>query len=182
MSWVIWFTGLPGCGKTTIAQLVGTLLEEKGIVVKYLQLDEIRRVVTPNPTYSEEERDIVYASLAYMAKLLAEAGNNVIIDATANNRRYRDLARDQIPHFAEVYVKASIPVCIERESARDAVYSPKKIYKRAGEEGATVPGINVAYEESLDPEIVLDSEKFDPQHNAQVVVDMILDAFVGSGA
>ena len=74
MSWVVWFTGLPGCGKTTIAQGVKARLRDRGIDVKVLELDEIRRVITPEPTYTDEEREVVYASLAYMAKLLSEAG------------------------------------------------------------------------------------------------------------
>jgi len=57
MAWVLWFTGLPGCGKTTIAQLVKMILIEKGLNVKILQLDEIRRIITPQPKYSEEERE-----------------------------------------------------------------------------------------------------------------------------
>jgi adenylylsulfate kinase len=71
MAWVMWFTGLPGCGKTTIAMEVKKRLQERGIEVKILQLDEIRRVITPEPKYTEEERDIVYASLAYMGNILA---------------------------------------------------------------------------------------------------------------
>jgi len=62
MAWVAWFTGLPGCGKTTIAKRVKLNLIEKGIDVKILQLDEIRKSITPKPRYTEEERDIVYAS------------------------------------------------------------------------------------------------------------------------
>jgi len=73
MAWVMWFTGLPGCGKTTIAQRVKAMLSEMGTEVKILQLDEIRKEITPVPRYTEEEREIVYSSLAYMAKLLAEA-------------------------------------------------------------------------------------------------------------
>ena len=108
MAWVVWFTGLPGCGKTTIAERVEALLHENGVNAKTLQLDEIRKVITPHPRYTEEERDIVYASLAYMAKLLAEDRINVIIDATANRRRYRDLARKLIPIFGEVYIRAPL--------------------------------------------------------------------------
>ncbi len=96
MAWVVWFTGLPGCGKTTIAKCVKAILSEKKIDARALQLDEIRRVITPKPRYTEEERDLVYASLAYMAKLLSESGINVIVDATANKRRYRDLARSLV--------------------------------------------------------------------------------------
>ena len=116
MAWVMWLTGLPGCGKTTIAKKVRSRLQEKGIAVKILQLDEIRRAITPVPRYTEEERDIVYASLAYMGYLLAEAGANVIIDATANRRRYRDLARRLIPNFAEVFIRDPLSVCMGREA------------------------------------------------------------------
>ena len=177
MSWVVWFTGLPGCGKTTIAREVKAKLEERGTKVKVLELDEIRRVITPNPTYTDQEREVVYASLAYMAKLLSEAGTNVIVDATANRQRYRDLARELIPNFAEVYVKASLAACIERERGRKAVYSPKGIYAKAGEEDATVPGVNVAYEEPTDPGVAVDAERLGPEENAELVTSWILETF-----
>ena len=177
MSWVVWFTGLPGCGKTTIAKGVKAGLEDRGIKVKVLELDEIRRVITPKPTYSDQERDVVYASLAYMAKLLSEAGTNVIVDATANRRRYRDLARELVPRFAEVYVKASLAACIERERGRKAVYSPKGIYAKAGGEDAMVPGVNVAYEEPVNPGMVVDAEGLSPDQNAVMVVNWILETF-----
>ena len=92
-AWAIWVTGLPGSGKTVISRKVGELLEEREVKVKILELDEIRRILTPSATYSEAERDLVYSSLAYMAKLLTEAGVNVIIDATGNRLRYRERAR-----------------------------------------------------------------------------------------
>jgi len=181
MSWVVWFTGLPGCGKTTIAQRAKERLAERGIAVRVLELDEIRRVITPEPTYTDQEREVVYASLAYMAKLLCEAGTNVIVDATANRRRYRDLARRLIPQFAEVYVKASLPTCIERERGRKAAYSPRGIYAKAGEEGATVPGADVAYEEPIDPGVVVDAEGLDPDQNAEAVAVWIVENFENEG-
>src|SRR3990170_4246849 len=147
MAFAVWFTGLPGSGKTAIASRTSTLLEKKGIKVKILQLDEIRRVLTPVPKYTDEERDIVYASLAYMAKLLAECGVNVFIDATANRRKYRDAGRKMIPKFAEVYIRCSLEVCMEREARRKAFFSPKGIYKKSARSGANVPGVNVPYEE-----------------------------------
>jgi adenylylsulfate kinase len=180
MSWVVWVTGLPGCGKTTIARGVKARLEERGIKIKVLELDEIRRVITPEPTYTDEEREVVYASLAYMAKLLSDAGTNVIVDATANRRRYRDRARALISDFAEVYVKASLAACIERERGRKAVYSPKGIYAKSGEEGATVPGVNVAYEEPIYPGVVVDAERLGPEENAKLVTTWILETFENS--
>jgi len=58
MSWAIWITGPPGSGKTTLARGVAAALEARGITLKVLELDEIRKVVTPAPTYSEIERDV----------------------------------------------------------------------------------------------------------------------------
>lgn len=180
MTWVAWFTGLPGCGKTTIVKAVKAVLSEKSIEVKVLQLDEIRRVITPNPKYTDEERVIVYASLAYMAKLLADEGINVIIDATANRRKYRDLARRLVPKFAEVYIKADIGACMAREAQRKAEFAPKDIYKKAALEKAPVPGINVDYEEPMNPEISVDSSRIDPEKNAEIIADRIIELF-GNG-
>jgi adenylylsulfate kinase len=177
MTWVIWITGLPGCGKTTIAQLVRDMLSERGINAKILQLDEIRQVITPHPTYKDDERDIVYASLAYMAKLLAESGTNVIVDATAYRRKYRDLARHLVPEFAEVYVNAPLEVCMERESARKAGFAPTKIYNKAQKEDATVPGANVIYEEPLAPDVIVDSYAMDALKCAEIITDSICSKF-----
>lgn len=177
MAWVVWFTGLPGCGKTTIAKRVWAILSEKGTHAKILQLDEIRRTITPQPRYTDEERDIVYASLAYMAKLLAEEGVNVIVDATANRRRYRDFARGLIKNFGEVFIRAPLEVCMEREAGRNAEFSPKNIYKKAAMESAAVPGVNVAYEEPRSPEIQVDSMQQNPEESAQFIAARILDLF-----
>ncbi len=177
MAWVMWFTGLPGCGKTTIAGQVKKKLSERGINVKVLQLDEIRRAITPEPKYTEEERDIVYASLAYMGKVLAEEGINVIIDATANRRRYRDLARRIIPNFAEVFIRAPLEVCMEREATRMAKFSPEGIYRKAAVEKAAVPGVNVAYEVPLSPEIEVDAAKMSSEESAMHIVDRIIEIF-----
>lgn len=177
MAFAVWFTGLPGSGKTAIASRTMALLRKRGIEVKILQLDEIRRVLTPEPKYTDEERDIVYASLAYMAKLLTEAGANVFIDATANRRRYRDAARRMIPKFAEVYIRCPIEVCIEREARRKVVFSPRGIYEKSALEGATIPGINVPYEEPLNPEVIIDSDKMKPEESARKAADAIIALF-----
>ena len=177
MAFAVWFTGLPGSGKTAIASRTSSLLEKKGIKVKILQLDEIRRVLTPDPKYTDEERDIVYASLAYMAKLLTESGVNVFIDATGNRRKYRDNARNIIPQFSEVFIRCPLEVCMEREARRKAVFSPKGIYKKSAQAGANVPGVNVPYEEPLLPEIVIDSDRMKPEESAKKVADAIISFF-----
>ncbi|MHC1610862.1 MAG: adenylyl-sulfate kinase [Candidatus Methanospirareceae archaeon] len=176
MTWAVWITGLPGSGKTVIAEKVRRILEERGIVsgsVKVLELDEIRRFITPQPTYSDDERELVYASLVYMAKLLVENGKPVIIDATGNRRRYRERARETITKFAEVYVRCSLETCMERERRRKARYAPPGIYNRAMDKGARVPGVNVPYEEPTKPEVVVDSETMSVKACAEKVVAFI---------
>lgn len=177
MAWVLWFTGLPGCGKTTIALLARAMLIEKGIEVKILQLDEIRRVITPMPRYSEEERDVVYASLAYMAKILNEVDVNVIVDATANRRSYRYLARRLVPNFGEVYIKAPLEVCMAREAVRKADFAPTDIYRKAVENNAPVPGIGASYEPPERPEITVDTDAMSAIDSARYIVNEIIRLF-----
>lgn len=178
MAWAIWITGLPGSGKTTIAREVADKLKDERL--KTLQLDEIRTIVTPQPTYSEQERDIVYAFLAYTAKVLTECGVNVIIDATANRKRYRDLARRLIPRFAEVYVSCSLDTCVRREAHRVTEFTPSGIYEKSHAHEAAVPGVNVAYETTEDPELTIDSERVAPTEAAEVIVQGVRGLFDGT--
>lgn len=157
MAWAIWITGLPGSGKSTIARRVADELAAEGVAVKVLELDEIRKVLTPEPTYTDAEREVVYRALVYMAKLLTEAGVPVLIDATAHRRAWRDLARRLIPAFAEVRLVCPLEVCAERERSRRGGYAPRDIYARAGRPGATVPGVDLPYEASPGAELVLDT-------------------------
>ena len=122
-------------------------------------MDELRKVITPQPTYSETEREIVYRAIVYLAKKLTEAGHDVIIDATGHLRRWRDLARQLIPRYGEVYLQCPIAVCIRREQERvETREAPKDIYKK-GDAGWPVPGVSAPYEEPLRPELVIETDK-----------------------
>lgn len=175
MAWVVWVTGLPGSGKSTVARDMSAIIEKKGIHVKVLELDEIRKVLTPNPAYSEEERAIVYAAIAYMAKILADEGVNVIIDATANLEKYRDVAAKLIPEFGEIYVQCPIETCMAREAARKGGHAPPDIYKKglAGQ-SSTVPGLNVPYEAPEHPIVVVHTEKATREQAAIEAADAVL--------
>ncbi len=178
MTWAIWITGLPGSGKSTVAREVANRL--KGKKLRTLQLDEIRTIVTPHPTYSEQERDILYAFLAYAAKVLTECGVNVIIDATANRKRYRDLARRLIPRFVEIYVSCSLETCKRREAHRIAEFTPWGIYEKSKAPEAAVPGVNVPYEMTENPELTIDSESVGPAEAAEIIVQEIKRRFNGT--
>ena len=159
MSWAIWITGPPGSGKSAIARATTARLEEKGQPIKRLELDEIRKDITPAPTYTDREREIVYRALGYMAVALVEADTAVLLDATAHRRAWRDLVRAAIPRFAEVQLVCPLDVCQERERTRVPGHAPRDIYRQAGRPEATVPGVNVPYEPALAPELLIDTSR-----------------------
>ncbi|MDP2157338.1 MAG: adenylyl-sulfate kinase [Nitrospirota bacterium] len=166
---VIWITGLPGSGKSTIADAV----KQKHPEFSILRMDDLRKVVTPQPTYSETERNMVYRSLVYLAKTISDHGHGVIIDATGNMRQWRELARQLIPLFAEVYLRCPLDICRQREEQRAETHgAPKGIYSK-GATGAPVPGLNIAYEEPLNPEIVIDAEQVAAVDAAELIVRFI---------
>ena len=173
MSWTIWITGPPGSGKSTLARGVEVALEVRGVTLKVLELDEVRKVVTPAPTYSDAEREVVYRALAYMAKLVTEAGVPVIVDATAHRRAWRELARSLIPAFAEVQLLCPVEVCREREQRRRPGHAPRAIYARAGGPGATVPGVDVPYEVSLRADLTLNTDECDLWTQVQEVLYVV---------
>jgi adenylylsulfate kinase len=172
VSWAIWITGPPGSGKTTLAHGVAKGLEARGVHAKILEMDSIRKLLTPHPTYSDSEREIVYRALVYMATLLTEAGVPVLIDATGHRRAWRELARERIPCFAEAQLACPLEVCREREQARRWGHAPRGVYARAGTPGATVPGVDVPYEESLHPELLLDTHTTDLWTQVQEVLHL----------
>lgn len=161
MSWAIWVTGRPGSGKSTVARAAAARLAEQGAPVTVLELDRIRHVLTPAPAYSSTEREVVYRALVFMAVALTEAGLPVLIDATAHRRGWRELARRSIPRFAEAQLDCPLEVAQARERTRPRGAAPPDIYAGAGQPGATVPGVDVPYERSVDAELVLDTSVVD---------------------
>ncbi|MCS7115278.1 MAG: adenylyl-sulfate kinase [Nitrososphaerota archaeon] len=174
--WCVWVTGLPGSGKSAVSKALMRLLKQRDIHAQLLSSDALRRVLTPKPTYTLEERDIVYATLVYIAQLLTQNGVNVVIDATGNLRRYRENARKLIPRFMEAYLECSLEVCMERESKRvETSHAPKNIYARALEGKApTVPGVGQPYEPPVNPEITINTEKHTPEQAAQKIFEAMV--------
>ncbi len=161
----VWLTGIPASGKSSITRELVKLLRARGTLVVVLESDSMRKILTPEPTYSEEERDRFYRTLAEIGRVICESGINVIFDATANKREYRDRARGMIRKFVEAYVSCPIDVCRDRD--------PKGIYRQAAlHKTATVPGIQAVYEPPLSPEVSLDGQA-PPGNGAVFIVDTL---------
>lgn len=161
-AFALWITGLPACGKSTITGAVACELASRGVEVAVLESDALRQVLTPHPTYSEEERDAFYRSMAYIGSLLVKHGVSVIFDATANRRAYRSAARNAIERFVEVYVDCPVDVCMARD--------PKGIYRKARSgESSTVPGLQASYEPPDHPDVVV-SGRGDPTDSSRAIL------------
>jgi len=178
--WCVWITGLPGSGKSTIAEMLAEQLKSVNVPTQTLSIDMIRQYATPRPKYTEEERTTVYGALVFCAKMLTHNSVNVIIDATANRRRFREKGRQVIQKFIEVYVKCPIDICMQREAKRsDTHLAPSQIYKRAREGIAkTVPGLGVPYEEPVNPEVEVDTSKHTPEECAREISAKIHERFL----
>jgi adenylylsulfate kinase len=162
----LWLTGLPASGKTTLAYELHCQLAERGIQTVILDSDELRRVLTPNPTYRAEERDWFYNVLTYLAAWLVPSGVNVLIAATAHRRIYREAARAEIVRFAEIYVRCSLAACRQRD--------PKGIYALAqAGQAPNVPGVGSLFEPPTQPEATVDTEEQTPAEAAAFVLNQL---------
>ena len=177
-SWAVWITGLPGSGKSVIARAVAEQLRSEGEPVTVLELDVVRRVLTPTPTYSDTEREAVYRAFVYIGASLVDRGHPVIFDATAHRRAWRDLARATIRQFAEVQLLCPLEVCQQREAHRPRGHAPTGIYVRGAEAGARVPGVNVEYEVAHAPELSIDTVTRSVEAAAAAVVRLIHQRFL----
>ena len=149
-AFALWITGLPASGKSTIVSALTPQLEALGLVVEVLESDEVRRVITPIPTYSEAERDLFYRALAFTGQRLVAHGVTVVFDATASRRVYRDFARSVIPRFIEVALECPLTTCMERD--RKGTYRKGQLG-----ESLTVPGLQSPYEAPINPDLRIDT-------------------------
>lgn len=165
-AFAVWLTGLPASGKSAIARELKAMLEATGVTVEVLESDALRGLLTPQPTYSTEERELFYRALAFFGSRLVAHGVPVIFDATANRREYRDLARGLIPHFLEVAVMCPLEVCQQRDY--------KGTYRKATEgKSTTVPGLQEQYESPLHPEVTIETAQLGPQDAAIRIMDAL---------
>jgi len=144
---VVWFTGLPSSGKTTLALAVQEQLRNRSAPVCLLDSDEIRRALVPSPSYAPEGREAFYSTLGRIAALLSKQGLVVLVAATAPRRRQRERARQLAPRFIEVFVQTSIEECRDRDA--------KGLYAQAERGEITdLPGVQVEYEIPASPDVI----------------------------
>ncbi len=146
-----WFTGLPCCGKTTIADRVAEILKKQGYRVERLDGDSIRKDLTCDLGFSKKDRDENLRRVTYVAKLLTRNGVAVLATFVSPYKIHRERARKEIGNFIEIYVKCPVEVCMQRDV--------KGMYKKAlAGVIKDFTGINDPYEEPQHPELIVHTD------------------------
>lgn len=165
---VIWFTGLPGSGKTTIAHVVEEKLLDGGVPVEVLDGDVVRENLSKGLGFSKEDRDTNIRRIAFVAHLLQRNGVFVITAAISPYRAIREEARAMTKDFVEVFADAPIEVCEERDT--------KGLFARArAGEIKGVTGVDDPYERPESPEVVCATAEETVEESAQKVIDKLIE-------
>ena len=163
---VVWFTGLSGAGKSTIANALKAELEARGRHVELLDGDEVRTHLSKGLGFSKEDRDTNIRRIGYVARLVARSGGIAITAAISPYREVRDEIRAQTPGFVEVFARAPLDTLVERDV--------KGLYKKAlAGEIANFTGVSDPYEEPLHAEVVCDTSRESLDQSLAKVIDML---------
>ncbi len=162
----VWFTGLSGSGKSTIARIVEKRLKKAGRKVEILDGDVVRTNLSKGLGFSKEDRDTNIKRIGFVCDLLTRNDVIVLSAAISPYREVRDYNRSLIGNFIEVYAKCPLETCAERDT--------KGLYKKAmaGEiKGFT--GVDDPYEEPLSAEVVCETHKETPEQSAERVLQKL---------
>jgi adenylylsulfate kinase len=162
----VWFTGIPCCGKTTIADQVATLLKKKDYMVERLDGDVVRQGLTSDLGFSKKDRDENIRRATFLAKMLTR--NNVVVLATfvSPYREQRRNARKEIERFVEVYVRCPVEICMKRDV--------KGMYRKALEGKIKhFTGVDDPYEEPEHPELIINTDTESVEESVKKVMHTI---------
>ncbi|WP_256814636.1 adenylyl-sulfate kinase [Cytobacillus sp. Bac17] len=165
---IIWFTGLSGSGKTTIANELDDILHSKGISTFILDGDNIRQGLNNDLGFSQEDRKENIRRIGEVAKLFVDSGIVVLVTFISPFASERKLVRDMVEkdEFIEVYVNCSLEECEKRD--------PKGLYQRAKNgEIKEFTGISSPYEVPENPEIILETSNYSIKECTEILYDYL---------
>ena len=165
----LWFTGLSGSGKTTITNVLVKEMRKRGAKLEVLDGDIVRQNLSKGLGFSKEDRDTNIRRIAFVADLLSRNGVPVITAAISPYRELRDEARELMgDRFIEVFVKASVEVCAERDV--------KGLYEKAFKgEIKEFTGVSDPYEVPTSPELRVDTETSTPEESAELILGKLAE-------
>jgi adenylylsulfate kinase len=167
----LWFTGLSGAGKTTIAEIVGPELERRGRLVEYLDGDAVRQHLSKGLGFSKEDRDTNIERVGWVASRLTRHGAAVLVSAISPYEETRQKAREMIEDFGpfvEVHVDASVETCAQRDV--------KGLYAKAfAGEITDFTGVSDPYEAPTNPDLRIDTETHPPDESARLILEKLAE-------
>ena len=162
---VIWFTGLSGAGKTTLAEKLAAYLKAKGEKCELLDGDTVRNIF-PQTGFTKKERDEHVKRMGFLASMLERNGVTVLASFISPYRESRDFVRKMCRNFVEVYVSTSLEVCEKRDV--------KGLYKKARSgEIKSFTGIDDPYEPPLHPEITINTAEETVEESLAKLIDYL---------
>jgi adenylylsulfate kinase len=162
----LWFTGLSGAGKTTVAEIVEHELKERGLRVEVLDGDIVRTNLSKGLGFSREDRNINVLRIGFVANLLTRNGVAVIVSAISPYKEARDQVRRRIVDFVEVFVDVPLEVAAERDV--------KGLYEKAfAGEIENFTGVSDPYEPPVAPDLVLKTDEETPEESARKVIEKL---------
>jgi adenylyl-sulfate kinase len=166
----VWFTGLSGAGKTTLAQQIVKELKASDMKVELLDGDEVRTNLSQGLGFSKEDRDTNIRRIGYVSRLLSRNGLGVIVAAISPYRKVRDEVRQATINdggaFIEVYVQCPLAVLTERDV--------KGLYRRAlAGEIKEFTGVSDPYEEPLAPEVIVETDRESIEESAGKIIAVL---------
>lgn len=163
---VLWFTGLSGAGKSTVADLVFDYLRGNGTKIERLDGDLVRENLAQDLGFTKKDRDENIRRIGFVAHLLSRNGVGVVASFISPYQKQRKELRENVENFIEVYVNAPLEVCERRD--------PKGLYKKARSgEIKNFTGISDPYEEPKNPEVSITTDVLTPEQCTKRVIEYL---------
>jgi len=162
----LWFTGLSGSGKSALADAVAEDLKKKGMKVERLDGDIVRKSLTKDLGFTEEDRNMNIERVTFVAKLLTRNGVAVLASFISPYNKIRAYSRKEIGDYILVYVKCSLEVCEERD--------PKGMYAKArAGEIKNFTGVDHPFEEPNNPDIIVETDKNTIEESRRIILEAL---------
>ncbi|MCF7835517.1 MAG: adenylyl-sulfate kinase [Candidatus Marinimicrobia bacterium] len=165
---VLWFTGLSGAGKTTIARNVLGYLRACNVDCEWLDGDNVREYLSQDLGFSKKDRDENIRRVSFVANLLSKHGVIVLASFISPYRSHREMIRKNSNNFIEVFVKTPLEICEKRDV--------KGLYKKARKgEIEFFTGVSDRYEKPKNPDIVLETDKMNVPRCTREIISFLVE-------
>ncbi len=158
--------GLSGSGKTTLAEKIHEKLNVNNLSVEVLDADVYRAHLSPNASYSENDRNQFRKKLFFVSSLLNKHSISTIIPMISSDSSTRKFARKEISNLHEIYLSTPIEACIRRD--------PKGLYKKVrGKFKENIVGIDIPFKKPDNPDLTLNTDNHSVKESVEIIMNFL---------